>query len=90
MLLLQSIYGHPVTSSMARPCVLQHELFGSDNHFGLGFCVFIAGWRKKEPKGSSSFLHHDYFGLESLVRTSQNFLDLKNQAGLGFRVLLRI
>ena len=55
----------------------------------LAFVYLLLGGEKKEPKGSSSFLHHDYFGLESLVRTSQNFLDLKDQAGLGFRVPLR-
>ena len=49
----------------------------------LAFVYLLLGGEKKEPKGSSSFLHHDYFGLESLVRTSQNFLDLKDQAGLG-------
>ena len=49
----------------------------------LAFVYLLLGGEKKEPKGSSSFLHHDYFGLESLVRTSQNFLGLKAQAGLG-------
>ena len=37
----------------------------------LAFVYLLLGGeeiKKIEPKGSSSFLHHDYFGLKSLLR----------------------
>ena len=89
MLLLQSIYGHPVTSSMARPCVLQHELFGSDNHFGLGFCVFIAGWRKKRAKGFIFFSPPWLFWTWVVSQNKPEFSRSKSPSWAGFRVLSR-
>ena len=43
------------------PCVLQHELFGSDNHFGLGFCCIYCWVEESKNRAKGFIFKHSGF-----------------------------
>ena len=72
--ILYTIFAPPILSRRAHARTMAH-VFYNMNYLALIITLVLAfvylllgGEVKKEPKGSSSFLHHDYFGLKSLVR----------------------